>query len=260
MTTSPRMPPDEALLMGSMLERFLSSIGDGVVLVGGQALNFWMEWFNIDAEGMVVSTDGDLLGELVDAQALAAALAADIILPPKMARTSLVAQLRLRVDGGRVVNIDVLHKLYTVGGLKKSGEFTRRVAANSIRAKVGGDRVIRVMDPFDLLEARVQNAVGLFAEKGPHVVTQARWAIEVAGEALIALASNEGEASGRLGQRLQYLYAFARSSPGRRLWSERGLDVLNAVRLDELLAISPSHERQLQAIDLEQQRRRADQP
>jgi hypothetical protein len=63
MPTSPRLPDDEAPFDLETLDRFLSSMGPEMVLVGGQALAFWMQRFGIDSEQATVSNDGDVLGE-----------------------------------------------------------------------------------------------------------------------------------------------------------------------------------------------------
>jgi hypothetical protein len=36
----------------------------GMVLVGGQAIAFWLDRFAIDTQGLLVSQDGDVLGTL----------------------------------------------------------------------------------------------------------------------------------------------------------------------------------------------------
>lgn len=248
MTTRPQLPPDEAPLDAASVDRVLSNVGPEMVLVGGQALAFWLDRFGIDVGDAVVSNDGDLLGDVVQARDLAQALGSRCLEPPKAARTSLVAQLRLPAADGQERNIDVLHLLYTVSGLKKSAEFTRRALANSVEVEWRRGRTIRVMDPFDVLESRVQNAAGLLQDKGPHVLTQAQWAIKVAEVALMRLASKEPGVKGRLGQRLQDLYTLAHSRPGRALLKDHGIEVLAAVDIDGLLRIAPAHATQLDKI------------
>lgn len=247
MNTTPLQPDDEVALDAATLDRLLSNMGDDMVLVGGQALAFWMDWYGVDAGGAVVSNDGDLIGSMSEARALARQLHARLLEPAPTALTSLVAQLRLPVAGGKERNIDVLHLLFTTEGLRKSNVFTLRVKADSVVVESDDGRRFRVMDPFDVLEARVHNAVGLASSKGPHVVTQARWAIEVARGALRHLAS-QTDPEGRLGGRLQRLYKLAHSAVGRRLFAEHGLDVLDAVEPAELYRLSPAHQPQLERL------------
>ncbi|MGJ7498251.1 hypothetical protein ACSFA8_24740 [Variovorax sp. RT4R15] len=248
MATQPILPADEAPLDEETVDLFLSNMGTDMVLVGGQALAFWMSRFGIEQDGIAISNDGDALGKVARAIDLGQAMKARVELPEKTRRTAIVAQLRLPTPEGKERNIDVLHKLYTVAGLKKSSAFTKRVIEDSVEAEWRPGRFIRVMDPFDVLESRAQNAVGLFIEKGPHVVTQAAWAIQVAREALLRTAADSGSTD-RLGNKIQRIYTLARSQVGRRLLAEHGIELLDAVDLDALRAASPSHEKQLDAVE-----------
>jgi len=247
--TKPQLPPDEAPLDEAAIDLFLSKVGTDMVLVGGQALSFWMSRFGIEQDGMAISNDGDALGAVQRAIELARKIHARIELPPATSRTALVAQLRLPTSDGKERNIDVLHKLYTVGGLRKSSTFTRRVIAESVEVEWRPGHRIRVMDPFDVLESRAHNAVGLVTEKGPHVLTQARWAIQVARAALYRVASDPAS-NDRLGRRLQDVYTLARSQVGRRLLAEHGIELFDAVDVDRLRPLAPDHHRQLDAIAL----------
>lgn len=222
-------------------------MGTDMVLVGGQALAFWMDRYGIAADQAAISNDGDALGPVARAHDIASTLKARLILPPKASRTSLVAQLRFPVAGGRERNIDVLHVLYTISGLRKSADFTRQVMQDSVEVEWRKGRFIRVMDPFDVLESRAQNAVGLLDEKGPHVLTQARWAIDVAKAALLRLAADPA-ASQRLGEKIQRVYKLSRSQVGKRLLQERGIELLDAIDVERLLHASPAHGRQLEAV------------
>ncbi len=258
MSTSPKLPPDEAPLTDEMVDRILSNAGPNLVLVGGQALNFWMRRFGISARGGVVSNDADFIGDVQEAGALADRLHAHLRRPPASALTALVAQVRLPLRHGRFGNIDVLHQLYTNSTPKKTVEFTRRVVRNALTVRWAEGGYIRVMDPFDLLEARVQNAVGFSDErkKGAHVVTQARWAIEVAKAALFLLASGDhDELADRVGVKIQQIVRLARSSPGRRAWRELGVDVLDAIDADLIQAMAPETAVQMQAVRVMQQQR-----
>ena len=223
-------------------------MGTDMVLVGGQALGFWMSRFGIEQAGMAISNDGDVLGNVARAVSLAQAIRARVELPEKSSRTAIVAQLRLPAPDGKERNIDVLHKLYTVAGRRTSSTFTKRVIQDSVETEWRPGRFIRVMDPLDVLESRAQNAVGLFNEKGPRVVTLAAWAIQVAREALLRTAADPGSKD-RLGNKIQRLYTLARSQVGRRLLTEHQIEILDAVDLDALRAASPSHTKQLDRVE-----------
>ena len=249
MKTHPRLPPDEVPLDAETVDRFLSSIGPGMVLVGGQALAFWMDRYGIKATGAVISNDGDALGVIAQAHDMALRLKARLVEPGKKERTALVAQLRIPAPGGKVANIDVLHLLYTISGLRKSSEFTRRVVRDSVEVEWRDGRFTRVMDPLDVLDSRVQNAAGLLTEKGPHVLTQAGWAIEVARAALLKLARAGDAQDSRLGRKMQAVYTLAHSRAGRTLLREHGIEVLKAVDIRALRKLAPGHGQQLDKVE-----------
>jgi len=247
--TAPQLPDDEEPFDSRTLDRFLSNVGDDMVLVGGQALAFWMDRYQIDAQGAAISNDGDVLGSLHEAQALAQALKAAVLVPNRDARTSLVAQVRIPVRHGKVRNIDVLHLLYTVGGLRKSSDFTRQVLQRAVRAQWRDGRSIRVMHPLDVLESRLHNAAGLLPDKGQHVLTQAQWAIAVAREALLRVARARQPGTERIGQLIQRVYKLARSRAGRKLRKDHGIDVLDAIAIEDLRRAVPEQEEQLQRVE-----------
>ncbi|WP_430420418.1 hypothetical protein [Methylibium petroleiphilum] len=260
MTTEPVLPPDEAPLDEASVDLILSNMGTDMVLVGGQALGFWMSRFDIEPdEGMAISNDGDALGEVNRARKLANAIRARVEMPHKMSRTAIVAQLRLPAPDGKERNIDVLHKLYTVEGLKKSALFTERVIRDSVEVEWRDGLRIRVMDPFDVLESRAQNAVGLIDDKGPHVLTQARWAIQVASAALKRLAEDP-DSQDRIGGRVQGIYKLAHSRVGRRLLKDHQIELLDAIDTEMLGERVPQLAQQLESIEEARDGRRSKKP
>jgi hypothetical protein len=162
--------------------------------------------------------------------------------------TSLIAQIRIRTPSGKAKNIDILHLLFTVNGLKSSGQFTRQVLRRSINVELMPGVEIRVMHPLDLLESRMHNAAGLVSDKGPHVITQARWAIQVAREAVLrSLASKQG-GKDRVGAMVQFIYKLAHSQAGRRVLKDHGLEVLHSIPTDEIRNAEPVFDLQLAKI------------
>ena len=253
--TQPILPPDEAPLDAATLETFLDSMGTEMVLVGGQALAFWMDRYGVSSDAAAVSNDGDVLGPAERARYIATRLHATLLTPRPQALTSLVAQFRIPTGLATTVrNIDVLHLLYTTGGLRRSREFTRAVWRDSVEIEWKPGRRIRVMHPLHVLDSRVQNAVGLLDTKGPHVVTQAAWAVDVAREAMLRVLRDPAE-SERLGMMVHQVHDLARSRAGRRILQEHGVEVLDAVPFGEIRKRAPVHELQLQAIERTMSRR-----
>lgn len=234
------------------LDHFLASLGPDMILVGGQALAFWMDRYGLRGPDDFITVDADALGNKAAARELAARLNAQFKAPPDSALTSLVAQVRVRRGSGRVANMDVLHKLYQLGGLRKSTEFTTRVIERSVPAVHPDGFTFRVMDPFDLLDSRIQNAAGLLGDKGPHVLTQATWAIAVAREGLLRHARAEAKDDTtvkRSGAIIQAIVRLAKSAAGRRVFLEHGIDVLAAVDVKALRKLLPGHGQQLDKVE-----------
>jgi hypothetical protein len=247
--TAPLLPEGEAPLDAGTLDAFLEGMGTDMVLVGGQALAFWMDRYGIQPGKATISNDGDALGVLEYAQRIAQHLRATLLMPDSQALTSLVAQIRIPVGPrGLVRNIDVLHLLYTVSGLRKSREFTLAVWRESVQMEWKRGHRIRVMHPLHVLDSRVQNAAGLLGEKGPHVLTQAIWAIQVARQSMLRVLKQPGE-SERLGTMVRQVANLARSRAGRQLQREHGIEVLHAVPVAEIRAKAPAHEPQLLAVE-----------
>lgn len=117
MTTQPLLPDGEAPLDAATLQAFLRGMGTEMVLVGGQALAFWMDRYGIAPQGATISNDGDALRRLDQAERIARDLRAILVRPSDRAPTALVAQIRIPMGAqGQVRNIDVLLLLFNVGG------------------------------------------------------------------------------------------------------------------------------------------------
>lgn len=247
-STEPLLAQDEAPLDAATLDAFLRDMGTDMVLVGGQALAFWMDRYGVASTAASISNDGDALGNLARAEQIAASLRAALLTPDSNALTSLVAQIRIPTgSAGKVRNIDVLHLLFTVSGLRKSREFTQAVWRDSVEIEWKPGHRIRVMHPLHVLDSRVQNAVGLLDAKGPHVVTQAIWAVDVAREAIRRVLRQPAE-NERVGAFIRQVHNLARSRAGRQILRQHGIEVLDAIPLEDIRVAAPAHEPQLRAI------------
>ena len=249
MSTQPETPDDEEPLDAATIDRLLTSMGTDMVLVGGQALSFWMERYDISAGDALVTNDGDALGKLEKAREMAIELKAELLKPPASTGTSLVGQIRIPARGGKFGNVDVLRMLYTTSGLRKSSDFTAAVIEDSIEFEWKPGRYIRVMNPLDLLDSRVQNAAGLLDQKGPHVLAQARWAIEVVNVVLTKLAADEASARDGLGQKIQAVFKLSKSQAGRKLLAEHDIDVLDAIDIHSIRRHTSVNNQQLDNIE-----------
>ena len=250
--TRPTLGEQEAPLRAEDLAALLRALPPQATLVGGQALAFWMARYRLiphgAAEDAGITSDADLLGSAEDARHLALHLQGRLVLAPKRALSSLVGQVRVPVLGAMLErNVDILHKLYDSGGMRKSTDFTRRAIARATVVEFEPGWRLRVLHPLDVLASRVHNAVGLLRDKGPHVLTQLRWSITVASHALLRAAQlpMPGQRAGRLAQEVLGL---ATSSAGCQLHQKHGIEVFDAVPLRELSRINPSFKTQAETM------------
>ena len=160
--------------------------GADMVLVGSQALAFWMSRFDIDADRVAISNDGDALGSGRARTQLAASRFRRASNCPRLpaARPSLPS---CACPARAAACATSTCCTSSTPSLARASRPSSREGSSRTASRSSGVRPRdRVMEPFDVLESRAQNAVGLFEDKGPHVVTQARWAVLVAREGAVA--------------------------------------------------------------------------
>ena len=252
--TRPLVLAGEAPVTADVLEDVCRAMPADVVLVGGQALAFWMLRyglaFGLDHQTQVTS-DADLLGKVTDAEALHKLLGGRLIKPAPTERTALVARLMLPANDepGKEHKVEVIHQLYDVGGLRKSAEFTAHVVQRAVRVRFGRDFSITVMHPLDVLVSRINNAAGLVANKGDHVITQAAWAVDVMSRAFLRYGDpSQADAPGRVGAMIQEVRGLAYSSAGRTVRRLHGIEVMDAVPESELVRLMPQLQGEFEAM------------
>ncbi len=237
--TKPLVPVDDLPVDRVVLSRILKLVSPEMILVGGQALAFWMLRFGIGgrrggSEQVLsgVTTDVDFLGTIDYALELAHALGAGFAASDQRAMTSLVGQVRIPAAGGLAYNVDILHQIYDTGGLAKSAAFTRRARARASEVQLADSRTIRILHPLDVLASRIQNAAGLAKAKGPHVVTQARWSVRVARRAMEQLTRHGATRADRPGALAAEIFRLAMSRAGRAVRQDHGIEVADAIPFD----------------------------
>ena len=241
--TKPLVPVDESPVNRELVSFILSRTPEPMVLAGGQALAFWMERFAIAASASTdgdfhskVTSDVDFLGTAKSAALMADAINGRLIRLDPRSLTALSAQVRVPAASGLEHNIDVLHVMYVVGGLRKSHEFTRKAKARAVVGAMEAGHKIRILHPLDVLATRINNAAGLIDSKGPHVLTQARWAIRVAYAAISANALNPGLEKNRPGAMAQEVFRLSSGSAGRAVRANHGIDAAAAIPFEILSA------------------------
>lgn len=180
------MKKTEAVTPRAVLDRLLRAAGDDLVLVGGQALAFWVNRYDLmlPADVVAVSVDTDFLAPSAADRAavsrMAAALGGTAQFPSRRALTALVGQAYLDINDDEFINVDVV---FRVIGLSQEAVRQRAVRVSF------GDASVHVMHPLDVLRSRLANLYQLVEKQNPKGVMQLALAIDVGRQFLRATAA-----------------------------------------------------------------------
>ena len=121
----------EAVLPPEVVSKLLEAAGDRIVLVGGQALSFWIDHFNVSwpINLTFVSRDMDFLfpnaADSFEVNRFSKILGGYAIFPSKNALTALIGQAVLEISDDEYYNVDILHKVLTdTDGVRKRAVLT----------------------------------------------------------------------------------------------------------------------------------------
>jgi hypothetical protein len=210
--------------------KVLARLGDDlqIVLVGGQAVNFWAEHYRARASdlggGPFTSADIDFTGTRQAVVTSAERLNGRALLPEAFAPPPSSGVVIFRDDAGFEHTIDFLT---TVHGLD-DGVHRRSVPVEILdeHGSSTGAR-FRVMQPVDCLWSRVHNVTGLPGYDTPHGLAQARATVVCAREFVRDVAdSGRVREALRLNERIFELCSKARA--GREIYA-KGIDPFAAV-------------------------------
>ena len=224
----------EASFTRATLAPLLKAAGRSGVLVGGQALAVWVDYFGIAAswgadEDAVITRDIDFLGDRELVERVAKAFPARTVFPPRRALTALVGQVEIPQPGGTFLNVDVIHKVFGVdaGGIRKRAvdiEFEQR--GETIR--------FAVMHPVDVLRSRLANLAKL-AEKQTSAGVRQVWLATQVVRHFIARVADDGDAAEgqkRALKAIEIVAKLARSAAGRKARDAFGVDFVAAIPAD----------------------------
>ena len=220
------------------VECLLAAAGGELVLVGGQALALWVNWYQLALLPDVASITNDvdfLTPSAADKHAVerfAQVLHGRALFPRLRELTALVGQAYVDVSDDEYINVDVI---FSVVGIEGDSVRSRAVTVDP-----GSDRQpFKVMHPLDVLRSRLANLYGLPEKQDRKGQTQLALAIDVAREFLReAMASHHGDrtakravASGRSPIQA-YVSAIERmviEDAGRKVTKRYGLHVADAI-------------------------------
>ncbi len=184
----------EAYIPPEMIQRVLESAGGDVVLIGGQALAFWMDHYAVRQPGKLpaISRDVDFFtpnaANSAPLEHFARAIGGRAYVQAMEAVTALIGSAIAPAEHDRVYNVDLLH---AVVGLTRA-----EVEENAVLVELAAmNAKVRIMHPLHVLQSRNAN-LHLLTEKRDEIgKLQFRLAVEVARKFLeeqIALVSAKG--------------------------------------------------------------------
>ena len=189
------------------------------VLIGGQAVAFWIRYFGIEPRLPALTTDIDYLGTKAEAKRASARLQFRHTL--KVATfddaTPGTAMLLVEMEGyPEPVLIDYLASII--------GVESRAIEKSAVTVELEGDP-LRVLHPLQLLQAKIWNLYRLEHKRTAEGIEQARLAIEIAA----AFIEQAGMDQKTLQKAIEAIGRFAATVPARYAREQYGLDCLKAI-------------------------------
>ena len=198
------------------------------MLVGGQALAYWMNRYGVEMtmDLPAVTRDVDFLvadaGDHGPVLRMARVLRGTATFPPEHALTAIVGQAIRQVSESEYLNVDLLSKVY---GLDEDA------VRNAAMEALSGAFAFRVMHPIDVLASRLHNLYGLDNKQNELGALQLKSAISVVRAAHREVAASDTDTSGRpklLGW-AKSLEKMAKNDAGRKVANRYGIHVADAI-------------------------------
>lgn len=213
----------EVPIPANELERLLQNAGRAV-LVGGQALAFWIAFYAVrmdDVPGAIVTKDADFLGSREDARRFSIVIGGTLEYPKN---TSILAGVvRKKISATEEFEVDVLR---TLNGLSAADV---KKHAKQIADSTSGARYL-VMSPMDCLVSRLENIRSIAEKQTEEGAWQARVAVRVARAYIDELLKN-GQQREAIRSATEVLRA-ATHAMGMNAFRKHGIDVLDAVPIE----------------------------
>jgi len=174
--TDPARALQEAALTPEEVDRILRVCGPNALLVGGQALATWAQYYEIKPVGELsraVTMDADFIGTNEVARSLQRALGK----PWKLRTGTLddaggqVAKVYATVPAEGIKQVDFLSGIV--------GLNTEDVSKRAATISLADGTTVRLLHPLDVLESRLRNLDSLATKRNAIGVAQARLAVSV---------------------------------------------------------------------------------
>jgi hypothetical protein len=205
-------PEDAAFLIGQTRSR-------NSVLVGGQAVAFWVKQFDIQPRLPALTVDIDFLATRAEAKRVAARLKVRHVLKTATADDNTPNSAVLLVTLDNYPEPVIVDYMAGIVGLD-----SKAVATSAVEIEFDG-QPLRVIHPLHLLQSKLGNLYYLSSKRSAEAVEQARLAIEIVAAYLERAKLTKRE---RL-KAVESLGRYSLTAPGRYAVEHFGLDCLKAV-------------------------------
>ena len=196
------------------------------ILVGGQSLTFWVDFFKIPvpkSNTLYLTQDADVLATKHDARIFATELHGTLNVPKPGDHTPNTAIVTYKTPDGRTLFVDFMGTLI---GL--TNEEIRKTAVEFEHPEYG---FIRILHPTLVLKSRIVNLHRLQSKRDTNGIEQARLAVLAAKaffENYIALGLAGTNPDRYLVDRVKWLGKLALSDAGIYVFAQWGIDVMEA--------------------------------
>ncbi len=214
---------EEAVTSEEDLIRLLR-VSEGAVLIGGQALAFWVAYFGLEIpEGprAYISGDADFLGLTEHVKTFSRAIGGRALYPSRHGFTAIHGAVSKTTNEGNQIAVDVLRQ---VVGVPASDVRNRAIEVH--HPKEPGLRFL-VMEPVDCMVSRIENLRKLSEKQNEVGVWQGRISISVCREYLKQLVT-VGEERKAI-RAATAILKLAGAAVGLQALSKFGLDLLDAI-------------------------------
>ena len=200
------------------------------ILVGGQSLTFWVDYFKIPVpkgDTPYLTQDADVLATKHDARTFATELHGTLNIPKADDHTPNTAIVTYKTPDGRTLFVDFMGTLI---GL--TNEEIRKTAVEFEHHDYG---LIRVLHPTLVLKSRIVNLHRLQSKRDSNGIEQARLAVPVANaffENYVSMGLAGKVPDRYLIDRVMWLGKLALSEAGIYVYTQWGIDVMAAAPVD----------------------------
>jgi hypothetical protein len=224
----------EAVLTPEDVRTILKVCSPDGVLVGGQALAFWSDLYEIRRPTPLVeavSADVDFIGDSLLAEKLARAIGWKPWIPGMDDATFQTGKVTKKMPDGSIKQADFLSGV--------AGLTTQDVVRRAVEVDVPRLGHVRVMHPVDVLDSRIQNLHLLSVKRTPSGIAQAKLAIAVAAAFIRETLRTRGEKAAL--KLLERVAAMASGIGALRVHLLFDIDPLQAVPVQEFRTTTALH-------------------